>query len=185
MRMNRQARNTAATIVNSASEERLADILYNYGELPASRRLARAIVAARNEAEILTTGQLIDTVSPLINPRQQKKELAQIFQALRIEVNSEMDALRRLLSDSVSLLNNDGRLAIITYHSLEDRLVKNFMRAGNFEGKIEKDFFGRQMSPFKLINSKPIVASDDEVAANPRSRSAKLRIAYRINPLNK
>lgn len=176
MRMNRQARNTAATIVNSASEERLADILYNYGELPASRRLARAIVAARNEAEILTTGQLIDTVSPLINPRQQKKELAQIFQALRIEVNSEMDALRRLLSDSVSLLNNDGRLAIITYHSLEDRLVKNFMRAGNFEGKIEKDFFGRQMSPFKLINSKPIVASDDEVAANPRSRSAKLRI---------
>lgn len=185
MRMNRQARNTAATIVNSASEERLADILYNYGELPASRRLARAIVAARNEAEILTTGQLIDTVSPLINPRQQKKELAQIFQALRIEVNSEMDALRRLLSDSVSLLNNDGRLAIITYHSLEDRLVKNFMRAGNFEGKIEKDFFGRQMSPLKLINSKPIVASDDEVAANPRSRSAKLRIAYRINPLNK
>ena len=185
MRMNRQARNTAATIVNSASEERLADILYNYGELPASRRLARAIVAARDEAEILTTGQLIDTVSPLINPRQQKKELAQIFQALRIEVNSEMDALRRLLSDSVSLLNNDGRLAIITYHSLEDRLVKNFMRAGNFEGKIEKDFFGRQMSPFKLINSKPIVASDDEVAANPRSRSAKLRIAYRINPLNK
>lgn len=185
MRMNRQARITAATIVNSASEERLADILYNYGELPASRRLARAIVAARNEAEILTTGQLIDTVSPLINPRQQKKELAQIFQALRIEVNSEMDALRRLLSDSVSLLNNDGRLAIITYHSLEDRLVKNFMRAGNFEGKIEKDFFGRQMSPFKLINSKPIVASDDEVAANPRSRSAKLRIAYRINPLNK
>ena len=185
MRMNQKSDITAAEIINTADEERLASLFRLYGELPTARRLAHAIVTARTTKAITTTAQLIATAEPFVNPRQQKKELAQIFQALRIEVNDEMGALKCLLTASTDLIKEGGRLAVITYHSLEDRLVKNFMRSGNIDGNVEKDFFGRQLSPFRQVNSKPIVADENEVNDNPRSRSAKLRIAERINPLNK
>lgn len=185
MRMNQKSDITAAEIINTADEERLASLFRLYGELPTARRLAHAIVTARTTKAITTTAQLIATAEPFVNPRQQKKELAQIFQALRIEVNDEMGALKCLLTASTDLIKEGGRLAVITYHSLEDRLVKNFMRSGNIDGNVEKDFFGRQLSPFRQVNSKPIVADESEVNNNPRSRSAKLRIAERINPLNK
>ena len=136
--------------------------------------LAAAIVKAR---PLATTGQLVDVVRPLLKPSQEKKELSMVFQALRIEVNGELDALRKLLAQSVDVLNPGGRLAIITYHSLEDRLVKNFMRTGNVEGKQEKDFYGRVNTPWRVVTGKVIAPSDDEVARNPRSRSAKLRVA--------
>ena len=185
MRMNQKSDITAAEIINTADEERLASLFRLYGELPTARKLAHAIVTARTTKAITTTAQLIATAEPFVNPRQQKKELAQIFQALRIEVNDEMGALKCLLTASTDLIKEGGRLAVITYHSLEDRLVKNFMRSGNIDGNVEKDFFGRQLSPFRQVNSKPIVADESEVNNNPRSRSAKLRIAERINPLNK
>ncbi|MBR4722000.1 MAG: 16S rRNA (cytosine(1402)-N(4))-methyltransferase RsmH [Muribaculaceae bacterium] len=185
MRMNQKSDITAAEIINTADEERLASLFRLYGELPTARRLAHAIVTARTTKAIATTAQLIALAEPFVNPRQQKKELAQIFQALRIEVNDEMGALKCLLAASTDLIKEGGRLAVITYHSLEDRLVKNFMRSGNIDGNVEKDFFGRQLSPFRQVNSKPIVADENEVNDNPRSRSAKLRIAERINPLNK
>ena len=185
MRMNQKSDITAAEIINTADEERLASLFRLYGELPTARRLAHAIVTTRTTKAITTTAQLIATAEPFVNPRQQKKELAQIFQALRIEVNDEMGALKCLLTASTDLIKEGGRLAVITYHSLEDRLVKNFMRSGNIDGNVEKDFFGRQLSPFRQVNSKPIVADESEVNDNPRSRSAKLRIAERINPLNK
>ncbi|MBR5437257.1 MAG: 16S rRNA (cytosine(1402)-N(4))-methyltransferase RsmH [Muribaculaceae bacterium] len=185
MRMNQKSDITAAEIINTADEERLSSLFRLYGELPTARRLAHAIVTARTTKAITTTAQLIATAEPFVNPRQQKKELAQIFQALRIEVNDEMGALKCLLTASTDLIKEGGRLAVITYHSLEDRLVKNFMRSGNIDGNVEKDFFGRQLSPFRQVNSKPIVADENEVNNNPRSRSAKLRIAERINPLNK
>ena len=154
--------------------DRLADVLYLYGELRQSRRLAAAIVKAR---PLSTTGQLVEVLRPLLKAAQEKKELSMVFQALRIEVNGELDALRKLLSQSMDVLNPGGRLAIITYHSLEDRLVKNFMRTGNIEGKQEKDFYGRVNTPWRVITGKVIAPSDEEVARNPRSRSAKLRIA--------
>lgn len=182
MRMNRDARLTAADIVNSRSEEQLADIFYLLGELKSSRRLASAIVKARGAAPIATTQRLLEVIGPCVNPRQEKKELAQIFQALRIEVNGELDALQSLLQSSLSLLKPGGRLAIITYHSLEDRLVKNFMRTGNLKGEDSRDFFGRNLSPFRLLTSKPIVPTDEEVERNPRSRSAKLRVAEMQQP---
>lgn len=182
MRMNRDARLTAAYIVNSRSEEQLADIFYLLGELKSSRRLASAIVKARGAAPIATTQRLLEVIGPCVNPRQEKKELAQIFQALRIEVNGELDALQSLLQASLSLLKPGGRLAIITYHSLEDRLVKNFMRTGNLKGEDSRDFFGRNLSPFRLLTSKPIVPTDEEVERNPRSRSAKLRVAEMQQP---
>lgn len=185
MRMNQKSDITAAEIINTADEERLASLFRLYGELPTARRLAHAIVTARTTKAITTTAQLIATAEPFVNPRQQKKELAQIFQALRIEVNDEMGALKCLLTASTDIIKEGGRLAVITYHSIEDRLVKNFMRSGNIDGNVEKDFFGRQLSPFRQVNSKPIVADESEVNNNPRSRSAKLRIAERINPLNK
>ncbi|MBR6283167.1 MAG: 16S rRNA (cytosine(1402)-N(4))-methyltransferase RsmH [Muribaculaceae bacterium] len=177
MRMNRRAVTTAATVLATATEERLADIFYLYGELRQSRRLAAAIVAARAAEPIATTGRLINVVRPLIRPAQEKKELAQVFQALRIEVNHEMDALRRLLQQALLVLRPGARLAIITYHSLEDRMVKNFMRSGNVEGHVKKDFFGRVEAPLRVVNNRVIVPDADEVARNPRSRSAKLRIA--------
>lgn len=185
MRMNQKSDITAAEIINTADEERLASLFRLYGELPTARRLAHAIVTARTTKAITTTAQLIATAEPFVNPRQQKKELAQIFQALRIEVNDEMGALKCLLTASTDIIKEGGRLAVITYHSIEDRLVKNFMRSGIIDGNVEKDFFGRQLSPFRQVNSKPIVADESEVNNNPRSRSAKLRIAERINPLNK
>lgn len=179
MRMNRHSRVSARDVVNDSSEERLADILYLYGELPQARRLARAIVGRRERGAIDTVNQLIETVTPLLDRRREKKELACVFQALRIEVNGELDALRRFLSATTEVLRPGGRLAVITYHSLEDRLVKNFMRTGNFEGRVETDIYGRASAPLKPLNSKPVVADEAEVARNPRSRSAKLRVAVR------
>lgn len=180
MRMNRHARLSARDIVNDYDEERLANILYLYGEVQKSRQIARAIVKARSAAPVDTINRLLEIVAPFIDKRKEKKDLACIFQALRIEVNGELDALREFLQQTVKALRPGGRLAIITYHSLEDRLVKNFMRSGNFEGKVEKDIFGRADLPLKLLSSKPIVADEAEVEANPRSRSAKLRVAERI-----
>ena len=177
MRMNRNASFSARDLLNGYEEERLADVLYLYGELRQSRRLSSAIVKAR---PLSTTGQLVDAVRPLLKPTQEKKELSMLFQALRIEVNGELDALRKLLSQSLRVLNPGGRLAVITYHSLEDRLVKNFMRTGNVEGRQEKDFFGRINTPWRVVTNKVIVPSADEVARNPRSRSAKLRVAELI-----
>lgn len=180
MRMNRRARITAARIIADSSEEELERLLRLYGELKQARRMARAIVAARSEAPVDTVGRLLEVTRPLINPRQEKKELAQLFQALRIEVNDEIHALRAFLQQALQSLHPGGRLAVITYHSLEDRLVKNFMRTGNLNGDETKDFFGRNLSPMKLITSKPIVPGDDEVQRNPRSRSAKLRVAVKL-----
>ncbi|MBJ2188469.1 MAG: 16S rRNA (cytosine(1402)-N(4))-methyltransferase RsmH [Muribaculaceae bacterium] len=181
MRMNRHAALSARDVVNDYSEEKLADILYLYGEVQKSRQIAKAIVKARGATPINTINELLAVVEPFVDRRKEKKDLACIFQALRIEVNGELDALREFLNQTAAVLRPGGRLAIITYHSLEDRLVKNFMRAGNFTGQVEKDLFGRADVPFKLLGSKPIVASDAEVEANPRSRSAKLRVAVRLN----
>lgn len=179
MRMNRNAGVSAATLLETATPERLAEIFNLYGELKNSRAIARAIAAARAEAPIDTVERLLSIVKPFINPRQEKKDLACLFQALRIEVNDEMGALREMLTQALDALRPGGRLAIITYHSLEDRLVKNFMRAGNFEGRVEQDFFGRRLCPLRPLTSRPIVPGDEEIAANPRSRSAKLRVAVK------
>ena len=180
MRMNRNAETDASHVIATYSEQQLADLLYLYGELKQSRRMAAAIVKARRSASIETTAQLAEVVRPFIKPNQEKKEMAMVFQALRIEVNREMDVLKRLLQSSLDVLNPGGRLVVITYHSLEDRLVKNFMRSGNIDGKVEKDFYGRINAPLKAVNNKVIVPSDDEVLRNPRSRSAKLRIATKL-----
>lgn len=180
MRMNRRSNITAARILDSYPENRLADMFYLYGDLRNSRRIAAAIVKARANSPITTVESFLNILRPHIDPRQEKKELAQAFQALRIEVNCEADALRSLLKDATQVLRPGGRLAIITYHSLEDRLVKNFMKTGNFEGKVEKDFFGRINTPLKLLNSKPIIPDENEITANPRSRSAKLRVAVKL-----
>lgn len=177
MRMNRRASRTAATLIAEATEEQLATVLKVYGEMKNGRRIAAAIVKARDEKPVDTVEQLLEIVRPFVSPKAEKKELAMIFQALRIEVNGELDVLRSFLSQSAAILAPQGRLAVITYHSLEDRLVKNFMRAGNFSGEPEKDFFGRTSSPLRLLNSKPIVPGEEEILANPRSRSAKLRVA--------
>ncbi len=177
MRMNQDSKLDAATVLMTYSEEQLASMFYLFGELKQSRRMASAIVKRRAQGEITSTGQLVDIVSPFISKKAEKKELAQVFQALRIEVNHEIDVLKRMLEQSLQVLNPGGRLVVITYHSLEDRLVKNFMRSGNVEGKIDKDFYGRVNTPWTLVNNKVITASEAEVEANPRSRSAKLRIA--------
>ncbi len=180
MRMNRKAPRSAAWYVNNWSEEQLADALYLYGELKNARRFATAIVKVRNASPIETVESLLAAINPLINPKKEKKELAQVFQALRIVVNGEIDALGSFLTQALNALKPGGRLVVITYHSLEDRLVKNFMRAGNLEGKVEQDFYGKKLSPLKLLTSKPVTASEEEVERNPRARSAKLRIAEKI-----
>ena len=177
MRMNKRSSKTAADIVNNYTEEALADIFYLYGELKNSRKIASFLVKARQEKKIETTGDFIAVVEPLFKREREKKDLAKLFQALRIEVNGEMSALKELLTSVVDILKPGGRLSVITYHSLEDRIVKNIMKAGNIEGKIEQDFFGRINTPFKLINNKVIVPTDEEQEQNPRRRSAKLRIA--------
>lgn len=177
MRMNKRAGQTAADIVNSYDEERLADVFYLYGELKNSRRLAAALVKARQAAPVTTIAGFLDIVKPLFGREREKKELARVFQALRIEVNHEMEALKEMLYAATEALRPGGRLVIITYHSLEDRMVKNLMKTGNVEGKMEKDFFGNVQTPFLPVNNKVIVPDEDEVARNPRSRSAKLRIA--------
>lgn len=181
MRMNRRAEHTAAWVLENYSEERLADIFTLYGELKQGRRLASAIVKSREAGQLVATvQQLSDIAAKFISPRKEKKELAMVFQALRIEVNGEMQALEQFLAQTLEVLNPGGRLAVITYHSLEDRLVKNFMRTGNFSGVADKDFFGAVKTPFKTLSSKPIVPSDEEVERNPRSRSAKLRVAVKL-----
>lgn len=181
MRMNRHAALTAADMLATMSEEEIADILYLYGELKQSRRMASAIVKARESGHpVRTTGALLRVLEPLVNPRQAKKELAMVFQALRIAVNGELSALEQFLVQAAELLNPGGRLVVITYHSLEDRLVKNFMRSGNIRGQVDKDFFGHTNTPFKLLGSKPIVPTEEEVERNPRSRSAKLRVAIKL-----
>ena len=181
MRMNKRAGMTAADILNNYTEEQLADIFYLYGELKTARRLASVVVKARQESAIETTGQLLQLTEKIFAREREKKEVTKLFQALRIEVNHEMDALREMLNSACQLLRPGGRLSVITYHSLEDRIVKNVMRAGNAEGKVEQDFFGRAKSPLHLINNRVIVPTDDELQRNPRSRSAKLRIAEKNN----
>ncbi|MBQ2497510.1 MAG: 16S rRNA (cytosine(1402)-N(4))-methyltransferase RsmH [Prevotella sp.] len=177
MRMNKRATLTAADILNNYGEGQLADVFYYYGELKAARRMASLIVKSRAEKPLLTTGDLLNVLQPLLRRDREKKEAAQAFQALRIEVNHEMDALREMLLAATELLAEGGRLSVITYHSLEDRIVKNIMKSGNAEGKVAQDFFGRAETPFRAVNSKVITPTDDELARNPRSRSAKLRIA--------
>ncbi|MBO7129409.1 MAG: 16S rRNA (cytosine(1402)-N(4))-methyltransferase RsmH [Prevotella sp.] len=181
MRMNKRAGKTAADILNEAEESQLADILYIYGELKNARRIASAIVKGRATQRIETTADLIKLTDGLIGFNgNEKKEMAKLFQALRIEVNHEMDALREMLNGARDLLSPGGRLSVITYHSLEDRMVKNFIKAGNAEGKVHQDFFGRTEAPFRTINNKVITPSADEQAQNPRSRSAKLRIGEKV-----
>ncbi len=177
MRMNKRAGITAADIVNNYEEEALADIFYLYGELKNSRRIAATIIKARGVKKIETTQDFIKAVEPLFKREREKKDMAKLFQALRIEVNHEMDALKEMLTSATELLEKGGRLSVITYHSLEDRIVKNIMKTGNAEGKIKQDFFGRIETPFKLINNKVIIPDEEEQLKNPRSRSAKLRIA--------
>ena len=180
MRMNQRAGKTAADIVNEYPEEKLADIFYLYGELKNSRKLASLLVKSRAKQSIQTIGDFLDIVQPLFGREREKKELAKVFQALRIEVNQEMTALKEMLLAAISLLKPGGRLSVITYHSLEDRMVKNIMKTGNIEGKLRQDFFGRIETPFKLVNNKVIVPDEEELERNPRSRSAKLRIAEKI-----
>ena len=177
MRMNTESKLTAATVLNTYSEEQLADVFYLYGELHNSRKIARTIVQARTKVPIERISPFIEILKPFFGREKEKKDMARVFQALRIEVNKEMEALEVLLRQSIEILNPGSRMVVLTYHSLEDRLVKNFFRSGNFEGKIEKDFYGNVISRIKVINNKVIVASDEEVERNPRARSAKLRIA--------
>ena len=177
MRMNKRDGMTAADVVNKYDEARLADVFYLYGELKTSRRLASAIAKARAAKPIATTQDLADAVAPLFKREREKKDMAKMFQALRIEVNHEMDALRQMLDAATRLLAPGGRLSVITYHSLEDRMVKNVMRTGNAEGVVKQDFYGRVLTPYSVVNNKVITPSDDEIERNPRSRSAKLRIA--------
>ena len=177
MRMNKRDGMTAADVVNKYDEARLADVFYLYGELKTSRRLASAIAKARAAKPIATTQDLADAVAPLFKREREKKDMAKMFQGLRIEVNHEMDALRQMLDAATRLLAPGGRLSVITYHSLEDRMVKNVMRTGNAEGVVKQDFYGRVLTPYSVVNNKVITPSDDEIERNPRSRSAKLRIA--------
>ncbi len=180
MRMNERAGATAADIVNRYTEEQLADVFYLYGEMKNSRRLAAAIAKARAKESILTIDDLLRVVKPLMPREREKKDLARVFQALRIEVNHEMDALREMLEAALDVLRPGGRLSVLTYHSLEDRMVKNFIRAGRIDGKVEQDFYGRRLTPWRAINNKVILPSAQEQEENPRSRSAKLRIAEKL-----
>lgn len=178
MRMNKRAGQTAAGILNNYDEARLADIFYIYGEMKNSRRIAAAVAKARQTAPINTTSDFLAVVEPMFKREREKKDMARLFQALRIEVNHEMDALREMLAAATQLLAPGGRLSVITYHSLEDRIVKNVMKAGNPEGKVEQDFFGRINTPYRMVE-KLIIPSEEEQQSNPRSRSAKLRVAER------
>ena len=180
MRMNKRAGVTAADVVNDYEEQRLADVFYLYGELKNARKIASVLVKARMQQRIETTGQLMQVTEKLFQREREKKEMTKLFQALRIEVNHEMDALREMLLGACDMLKPGGRLSVITYHSLEDRIVKNVMRSGNAEGRQEQDFYGRVKSPLHLINNKVTTPSAEELESNPRSRSAKLRIAEKI-----
>jgi 16S rRNA (cytosine1402-N4)-methyltransferase len=181
MRMNRRDGMTAADVVNTYSEEQLADIFYLYGELKNSRKLASAIHKARFHRQIKSIPEFLEVIAPLFGREREKKELARVFQALRIEVNHEMEALKEMLAAATEALRPGGRLVVITYHSLEDRMVKNLMKTGNTEGRQEKDFFGNLQTPLRAVNSKVMVPDEIEVERNPRSRSAKLRIAEKTD----
>ena len=180
MRMNQRGGRTAADVVNSYDADSLARILKEYGELDTTWKIANCIERARAEKPITTTAELVEAVKPCTPPKDEAKFLTKLFQALRIELNGEIEALKMALEQSLKLLNPEGRLVVMSYHSLEDRLVKNFMRSGNTDGIIKKDFFGRATTPFKVITRKAIAPSDEEIQTNPRSRSAKLRVAERI-----
>ena len=178
MRMNKRGGETAADLLNNATEEELARIFKLYGELNCARKLAAKIVKVRSEKPIRRVNELIEIARPFCPPQREKKEMAKVFQALRIEINKEVEALQEMLKSAKDLLKPGGKLVVITYHSIEDRIVKNFMKSGNMEGTIEKDFFGRTTSPFET--KKVIVPTDEEMERNPRSRSAKLRIAIKV-----
>lgn len=180
MRMNRDDSLDARKVIAEYDVDALTRMFKLFGELKNARRIAEALVKARSSREIVTIADLLDIVKPFINPRQEKKELAQVFQALRMEINHEVDALAGFLSQTLKVLKPGGKLAIITYHSIEDRMVKNFMRSGNIDGKVETDFFGRSQTPIRPVNNKVIVPTEEEVERNPRSRSAKLRVAEKI-----
>ena len=180
MRMNQRGGRTAADIVNRYDADSLARILKEYGELDTTWKIASCIVRAREQAEITTTAQLVEAVKPCTPKRDESKFLTKLFQALRIEVNGEMEALKMALEQSLKVLKPGGRLVVISYHSLEDRLVKNFMRSGNFAGKVEQDFYGRAQTPFEVVTRKAVVPTAEEVTRNPRSRSAKMRAAIKL-----
>lgn len=184
MRMNKNAGKSAQDIVNQYDEKALSDIFYRYGELPDGRALARRIIRAREDQPITTTQQLVNALKPSLIRGRENKSLSKIFQAIRLEVNQEMAVLESFLEQTVDALKVGGRLVVISYHSLEDRLVKCFMRSGNLEGEVEKDFYGNPQSPFKLITRKAIVPDSEEINLNPRARSAKLRVAEKITPVN-
>jgi len=181
MRMNKRDGITAADIVNKYDEDRLADVFYLYGELKNSRKIAAVLAKARQQKPIVTTQDFLTAVSPLFKREREKKDMARLFQALRIEVNKEMTALKEMLAAATDLLCDGGRLSVITYHSIEDRIVKNIIKSGNPEGRLTQDFFGRVETPYRAVNSKVIVPDKDEQERNPRSRSAKLRIAEKIH----
>ena len=180
MRMNKRAGLSATDVVNDYTEEKLANVFYLYGELKNSRKLANTICKAREVQKLDTINAFLEVIKPLFNKEREKKELAKVFQSLRIEVNQEMEALKEMLQAATQVLKPHGRLVVITYHSLEDRMVKNLMKTGNVEGKADKDFYGRVNTPYALINNKVIVPSEEEIERNPRSRSAKLRIAEKL-----
>ena len=180
MRMNQRGGRTAADVVNSYDADSLARILKEYGELDTTWKIASCIVRAREQQPITTTAQLVEAVRPCTPKRDESKFLTKLFQALRIEVNGEMEALKMALEQSLKVLRPGGRLVVISYHSLEDRLVKNFIRSGNFEGRVEQDFYGRALTPFEVVSRKAITPSAEEVVRNPRSRSAKMRVAIKL-----
>ena len=180
MRMNKRAGLSATDVVNDYTEEKLANVFYLYGELKNSRKLANTICKAREVQKLDTINAFLEVIKPLFNKEREKKELAKVFQSLRIEVNQEMEALKEMLQAATQVLKPHGRLVVITYHSLEDRMVKNLMKTGNVEGKADKDFYGIVNTPYALVNNKVIVPSEEEIERNPRSRSAKLRIAEKL-----
>ena len=180
MRMNKKGQVTAATLLKTLDEAAIAKIMYDFGELVNSRRIAREIVAARSVKPLTTVSDMINAIGKLAPPRQEHKFYARVFQALRIAVNHEIEYLKEMLEQALGLLKKDGRLVVITYHSLEDRVVKNFMRTGNFEGEEKKDFYGNLITPFRIINKKGTVPEEYEIEDNKRARSARLRIAEKI-----
>lgn len=180
MRMNKLATHTAADLLNTYTEAQLADVFYFYGELKNARRIAKKVVLERENQAFGEIASFVECMSPLFPRERQKKEMAKLFQALRIEVNHEMDVLKEFLQQIPEVLNPEGRLSVLTYHSLEDRLVKNFVKAGNIEGRLEKDFYGKVIAPMKAVNRKIILATPEEIEENPRARSAKLRIGEKV-----
>lgn len=180
MRMNRKSHLTAAEVLNAYDEERLAFVLHTFGELKNARQIARAVIKRRNTAPFARISDLLELLQPFVGRDREKKDMAKAFQALRMEVNDETGALCRMLEGAISLLVPGGRLVVLTYHSIEDRIVKNYIRSGNAAGKVEQDFYGNRLVPLKAVNNKVIVPAEEEIERNPRSRSAKLRIAEKI-----